>query len=243
MAELERSQGGQESWKAWPHLSRESQQCLSHLWQHSRQFVRLVWKWVWEGAGLWLGAGAEGAVPKDQQLCLHLAARVTLSEEISPVHEPRELSAWCHAAGEPFAAGASLLQSARNGRSRQKSRAKLSYLYQGLCELRLAFSLAGRGGCSEWEGQKWLLFVGTALRQPWGYTGKYQGWIWVHKALLCLQSTVVSGTTVLVTQGSWSPNCAGTTGKFPQNLQQSKTATDWEPSGREIFLVFNKWGE
>lgn len=154
MAELERSQGGQESWKAWPHLSRESQQCLSHLWQHSRWFVRLVWKWVWEGAGLWLGAGAEGAVPKDQQLCLHLAARVTLPEEISPVHEPRELSAWCHAAGEPFAAGASLLQ--RNGRSRQKSRAKLSYLYQGLCELRLglvwlgevgALSEKGRSGC------------------------------------------------------------------------------------------------
>lgn len=91
MAELERSQGGQGSWKTWPPLSRESQQCLSHLWQRSRRFVRLVWKWVWEGAGLWLGAGAEGAVQKDQQFCLHLAARVTLPEEISPVHEPREL--------------------------------------------------------------------------------------------------------------------------------------------------------
>lgn len=42
-------------------------------------------------SSLWLGAGAEGAGQEDQQLCLHLAARVTLPEEISPVPEPREL--------------------------------------------------------------------------------------------------------------------------------------------------------
>lgn len=162
MTELERSQRGQESWKTWPDLSRESQQCLSHLWQRSRRFVRLVWKGVWEGAGLWLGAGAEGAVQKDQQFCLHLAARVTLPEEISPVHEPRQLSAWCHAAGEPLAAettaSASLLQSSRNGRSRKKSqRAKLPFLCQGLCQLSLAFILAGRGGCPKWAEQKRML--------------------------------------------------------------------------------------
>lgn len=180
---------------------------LSHLWQ--RRFVRLEWKPVWEGAAVWLGAGAEGAVQKDQQFCLHLAARVTLAEEMSPVREPRELCAWCHAAGEPLAAettvSAALLQNATHGRGREKSQAKLPCLYQGLCELRLVFSVAGRGGspkCGCW-------FVGTALRQPWGCTGKHQGWIWAHKALLCLQSSEwhLCAVTQLWPQGS-SPQFA-----------------------------------
>lgn len=46
-----------------------------------------------KGSNPWPGAGAEGAVQKHQQSCLHLATRITLPEEISAVREPRELSA------------------------------------------------------------------------------------------------------------------------------------------------------
>lgn len=69
-------------------LSRASQQCLCHLWQHSRDLSG-------EGGRSWAGAGAgaEGVISlqlqKHQQLCPHLAARVTVPEAISPAHEPR----------------------------------------------------------------------------------------------------------------------------------------------------------
>lgn len=125
------------------------------------------------------GAGAEGAVQKDQQFCLHLAARVTLPEEISAVHEPRERSASCHAAGEPLAAEtrgrASLQQNARNGRTRKKSQAKRPCPYQKLCKLRLTFSLAGRGGCPAGTEQRWLLVCRNSTEAAWGLYRQISG--------------------------------------------------------------------
>lgn len=95
MSEWERSQEGQES--LGTSQQRESaapQPSVSEQLAICQAGVKTALRRLW----------SVGAVQKDQQFCLHLAARITLPEEINSVHEPRELSAWCQAAGKPLAA-------------------------------------------------------------------------------------------------------------------------------------------